>query len=41
MIFIVWLYLFCHFGDEVTNRYIDVNDLIYKGAWYLILLISH
>lgn len=35
LIFIVWLFLFCHFGDEVTNRYIEVNDLIYKSAWYL------
>lgn len=34
-VFIVWLYLFCHFGDEVTNRYIYVNDLVYKSAWYL------
>lgn len=28
-------FLFCNFGDEVTNRFIDLNDVFYELDWHI------
>lgn len=28
------LYLFCHFGDQVTQRFEDVSEAVYQLSWY-------
>lgn len=32
--FTIWLFLFCFFGDEVSVRFIEVNDAIYDCCWH-------
>ena len=29
-----WLYLFCHFGSRVTERFSDVDRAFYELTWY-------
>lgn len=31
----IQLYVFCHFGDELTGRFIDLNKKIYEQDWHL------
>lgn len=33
--FSIWLYMVCSFGDRVTNRFVEINDLMYSSVWYL------
>lgn len=33
-----WLFFFCNFGDNVTNRFLDVSDDLYGVAWHLLPL---
>lgn len=33
-VFTTWLYLVCSFGDQVTNRLIEISDMIFGCAWY-------
>lgn len=33
--FLIWLFLFCYFGDEVTSRFIEISDLTYDCPWHL------
>lgn len=28
--------MFCFFGDEVTNRFIEISDSIYDLNWYML-----
>lgn len=34
------LYMFCHFGSQVTHRFEDVADAIYQLEWYRLPLDS-
>lgn len=36
--FVGALYLFCYFGDQVTQRFEDVGDSVYELSWYLLPL---
>lgn len=38
MMVIFWLYLFCHFGDAVTQRFDQLGDEMYQVSWYLLSL---
>lgn len=29
-------YLFCHFGDRVTQRFEEIGDALYNISWYLL-----
>lgn len=29
-----WLYLFCHFGDQTTERFGNIVDHFYQIEWY-------
>lgn len=31
---ISWLYCFCHFGNNVTQRFEEISDELYNMAWY-------
>lgn len=35
---ILWLYLFCHFGDQTTERFGVIDDQFYQIAWYKLSL---
>lgn len=30
---LVWLYLMCNAGEEVTNHFLEISNLIYKCPW--------
>lgn len=32
----LWLYVFCYFGDKLTDRYACVGNQIYQFDWYLV-----
>lgn len=32
------LYIFCHFGDQVTQRFEMIGDNVYQLAWYMLPL---
>lgn len=34
----VSLYLYCHFGDQVTQRFEDIGDAVYQIDWYALPL---
>lgn len=31
---LAWLYLFCNIGDEITTRFRNVGDTLYRGPWH-------
>ena len=35
---VFWLYLFCYFGNHVTQRFEDVADIVYQLDWYMLPL---
>ena len=35
---ISWLYVFCEFGHQVTQRFDDLHDTVFGMAWYLLPL---
>lgn len=34
MVFTIWIYLVCSFGNQVTDRLIEINDMMFGCAWY-------
>lgn len=36
IVVLVSLFIFCYFGDGVTTRFHDVNDLMYECSWRLL-----
>lgn len=38
LLIMVSLYLYCHFGDQVTQRFEDVGDAVYQIDWYALPL---
>lgn len=35
LVFVLWFYSFCHFGDDVANRYSGLADTIYDCPWHI------
>lgn len=33
VITLIWLYLLCNAGEEVTNRFLEISDSIYECPW--------
>lgn len=34
IVVILFLYVFCHFGDQITQQFNDVQDAVFNMAWY-------
>lgn len=34
----MWLFIYCYFGDEVTSRFEGISDTLYLCNWYLLPL---
>lgn len=33
---VFWLYVFCHFGNHLTQRFSDLGDSVYQLDWYML-----
>lgn len=31
---IFWLFMFCYFGDRITQRFEDISDILFQMKWY-------
>lgn len=34
----MWLFIYCYFGDQVTSRFSDITDTLYLCDWHLLPL---